>query len=119
MRTYGSLLKGGFVPRNFTWLYKKNSDDPYIQYCRTNCANGDKSPIYKPYKRKCKPDTLYIHPYFPDKPIMAVEIVKPFPFAKARFIYHLEGGILTLKEHVTFTEVDIYNYPTFFKPIYQ
>ena len=120
MRTFESLLKGGYVPRNFTWLYRKNEETPYLQFCRYNYADaGKKTMIFKPYNRKFTPELLYIHPYFPDYPVVAVQIVKPFPFARAGMVYHLETGILSLGKNMKFTEADIYLYPTFFRPVYQ
>ena len=120
MRTFASLLKAGYQPRNFTWLYRKNEEDPYIQFCRYKYGDaGKKTAIYKPYNRKCRPEILYIHPYFPDKPIIAVQIIKPFPFGKAKTVLHLDKGILTVTENIKFTEPDIYKFPTFFKPIYE
>lgn len=120
MRTFASLLKGGFEPKNFSWLYRQNEEEPYIQFCRYNYGSGSKkTPIYKPYNRKCKPEILYIHPYFPDKPIIAVQILKPFPYGKVKMVHHLEAGILTVTSNMKFNELDIYNYPTFFRPIYE
>ena len=123
MRSFGSLIRGGYIPSNGTPLYMMNQNRPYVQFERFN-YNGssyrskDNEMIFKPNNRKPKLDILYIHPYFPDYPIHAVKILKPFPFAKANFVYHLDKGILHLTSNIRFIEQDIYNYPTFFKPIY-
>ena len=120
VRTFASLLRAGYQPRNFTWLYRRNEEEPYIQFCRYKYGDaGKKTPIYKPYNRKCQPEILYIHPYFPDKPIIAVQIIKPFPFGKVKTVHYLDKGILTVTGMMKFSEVDIYKFPTFFKPIYE
>lgn len=120
VRTFASLLKAGYEPKNFTWLYQKDQEEPYVQFCRYNYGAGNKrTPIYKPYNVKCQPELLYLHPYFPDQPIVSVQILKAFPFGKVKMVHYLEGGILTVTENIKFSEVDIYKYPTFFKPIYK
>ena len=118
MRTFASLLKGGYVPKHDSPLWRMNEENLYLQFCRFNHGARNKTPIVKPYNRKFTPELLYIHPYFPDKPLVAVQIIKPFPFGKIKMVHYLEKGILSLTKNIRFSEKDIYLYPTFFKPLY-
>ncbi|WP_020530998.1 hypothetical protein [Flexithrix dorotheae] len=117
MRTLASLLKAGYSPRNGSYFYRKNDEDPYIYFCRFDYGYKRK-PITKPYDRVFDPKVLYIHPYFPDQPIQLVEIIKSFPYGKRYHKHALVDGVLKLAENIWFTEEQIYLYPTFFRPIY-
>ena len=123
MRTFGSLLKAGYEPRNGTFLWRLNEEQPYLEWCRwkeyaSTKKNHIREAIIKPYHKKYDPHALYIHQYHPDRPILCVKIVKPFPFAKFGYTLALKEGVLQLNNKITYSEEDIYNYPTYFKPIY-
>ena len=119
MRTFASLIKAGFIPPNGTWLWKINEVEPHIQFVRFNYSSSERTPILKPTGKPFEPDKLFIHPYFPKKPILAVKIIKPFPFGRQKVVYYLAHGQLKLSPAVCYSEEDIYRYPTFFKPIYE
>ena len=119
MRNLRSLLKAGYIPPLNCQLYRVNQETPYLQLVRFNYSSSNRTPIFKPDNRKFIPELLFLHTYFPDKKIVAVQILKPFPYAKEKQIYHLRGGILKITDQVKFSEDDIYKFPTFFKPLYQ
>ncbi len=124
MRTFGSLLKAGFEPRNGTFLWRKNEEQPHVEWCRwkdyaSNKKNHQREAIIKPYQKKYDPYELYIHQFLPDRPIKCVKIVKPFPFAKFGYTLALNEGFLWLNDNIKFSEEDIYLFPTYFKPIYR
>ena len=119
MRSFGSLLKAGYIPPNGTWLWKIEHKEPHIQFLRFNYSSSNRQPIFKPSGKSFDPDSLFIHPYFPGKRILAVKIIKPFPFGRPKMIHYLTHEKLNLNSRITFTESDIYQYPTFFKPIYE
>lgn len=119
MRTFESLLKAGYIPSNGSWLWKKNEIEPYLQFQRFNYSSNERMPIFKPPNRPFKPNQLFIHPYFPKKSIIAVKIIKSFPYGKLRMVYYLKNGELHLNGQIKYTEREIYQYPTFFQPIYE
>ena len=123
MRSLGSLLKGGFRPYNGQEFYKSHSEVPCLK-----CAGVRKKSRKEKFDRGIKfdfdpynhddLDKYYIHPYYPGEIVKSVKIVKPLPFFKYGHIYQLENGFLKFKDLVKFSEVEIYMYPTFFRPVY-
>ncbi len=123
MRTFGSLLKAGYQPRVGSFLYKKNEEKSYIEWCRWSSYTSNKpghlrSCITRPIHTNYKPFELYIHPYFPEEKIYAVELIRPFPYGYYGRVIELENGVLNIENKIILTSKDIYLYPTFFKPIY-
>ncbi len=119
MRSIGSLLDKGYELRPNTDLYLKNESIAHIKFTRWIHKTGrPREAVTRPFNRTFNASVLYLHPYFPEKPIRSVKILKPFPYARKLFTYEVNKGILHLSPKIAFTEDDIYSYPTFFKPIY-
>lgn len=118
MRTFGSLLRGGYLPPMGTSLYLKNQSLSHANFVRFNYGTKKKEMIFSPPGKKLDFNKLYLHPYYPGQPIHSVKIMKDFPFAQRGFVYAIEKGVLRLAPLVSFSEQDILLHPTFFKPIY-
>jgi len=124
MRTFGSLLKAGYQPRVGSFLYRKNEKRSHIEWCRWSTYTSNRpghlrSCITRPINKSYKPFELYIHPYFPEEHVLAVELIRPFPYAHYGRIIELSGDMLNISDKIYLSVADVYMYPTFFKPIYQ
>ncbi len=118
MRTLQSLLDAGYVPKTGQKFYKTYSLKPSLVFKGVSQVTWEKKFTFEPDPHDDL-DRYYLHPYFPDEPVMAVKMLKPMPCMSANKVYYLNAGVLTIDDNINFDEVLIYNYPTFFQPLYE
>lgn len=64
-------------------------------------------------------DKYYRHPYYPNKKIVRVEIVKTIPYAKRGTILYVYNNLIHIYEELILCSVNsIMEYPEFYKPLY-
>ena len=118
MRDLKSLLDAGYVPVKGQRFYKSYSLKSSLEFVTFKMHGFDKGPVFKPDLH----DDLtkyYLHPYFPNEPVYAVKILKAMPCFKTKNIYYLKEGVLEISGRIKFDEKLLYQYPTFFKPLYK
>jgi|GEM_PF-4227525 hypothetical protein len=118
MRSLGSLLKAGYVPQKGQEFYQAYSDIPSLRF--VDIEKRKRRPteyLFQPGSHD-NLDKYFLWPYFPGKPIKAVQLVKVIPFFSTGKNHQLVDGALRYKDIICFDEETIYMFPTFFKPVY-
>ncbi len=64
-------------------------------------------------------DNYYPHPWYPDKKIIAFELINDIPFFRKGKIFNLFCGEIECNYGVKYSEDDCLKLPEFFKPIYK
>ena len=63
-------------------------------------------------------DNYYPHPWFPDRKIIAFELVNDIPFFRKGKVFNLFCGDIECDYGVKYSEDDCLQLPEFFKPVY-